>query len=203
MYCVYKHTFPNGKIYIGITSINPLRRWENGYGYRKQTIMFRAICKYGWDNIKHEILYSDLTKEEACKKEIELIALYKCNQIEFGYNRDYGGSCPTEKMKQHLREVNLGKRHSEKSKQKMSVSRKGHVPWNKGKSMPIGTGEKVGEKQSIVTYQYSKDGKLIAQYKSVREAARKTGLQSGAIGRCCKGILKTTGGYIWRHEKLC
>ena len=69
MYCVYKHTFPNGKIYIGVTSINPLRRWENGFGYRKQTVMFRAICKYGWDNIQHEILFDGLAKEEACQKE--------------------------------------------------------------------------------------------------------------------------------------
>lgn len=200
MYCVYKHTFPNNKVYIGITSINPLRRWENGFGYRKQTIMFRAICKYGWDNIQHEILYSNLTKEEACQKEIELIALYKSNQREFGYNRDCGGNCPTEEMKQHLREMNLGKHHSEESKRKMSETGKGRIAWNKGKCMPPGTGEKAGEKQSIVTYQYSIDGELIAIYKSVREAARMTGLQSGAIGRCCNGKSKSTGVYIWRHE---
>ena len=203
MYCAYKHTFPNAKIYMGITSINPLRRWENGFGYRKQTVMFRAICKYGWDNIQYEILFDGLTKEEACQKEIELIALYKSNNPEYGYNRDCGGNCPTEEVKQHLREVNLGKHHSEESKRKMSESRKGRTSWNKGKRMPAGTGEKAGEKQSIVTYQYSKDGELIAIYKSVREAARKTGLQSGSIGRCCKGILKTTGGYVWRHEEIC
>ncbi len=109
MHSVYKHIFPNGKVYIGITSLNPSRRWGNGFGYRKQIVMFRAICKYGWENIKHEILYDGLTKEEACKKEIELISYYKSNQKEFGYNRDCGGSCPTEEMKRHLREVNLGK----------------------------------------------------------------------------------------------
>lgn len=35
MYCVYKHTTPNGKVYIGITSKNPLKRWNNGIGYSK------------------------------------------------------------------------------------------------------------------------------------------------------------------------
>lgn len=30
MYCIYKHTFPNNKIYIGITAQNPARRWANG-----------------------------------------------------------------------------------------------------------------------------------------------------------------------------
>lgn len=29
MYCVYKHTSPNGKVYIGITKKKPNDRWEN------------------------------------------------------------------------------------------------------------------------------------------------------------------------------
>lgn len=33
-YFLYKHTFPNGKVYIGITSrVNPERRWLGGRGY--------------------------------------------------------------------------------------------------------------------------------------------------------------------------
>lgn len=28
-YSVYKHTAPNGKIYIGITSMKPENRWNN------------------------------------------------------------------------------------------------------------------------------------------------------------------------------
>lgn len=92
MYCVYKHTFPNNKVYIGITSLNPLRRWkQNGMGYKGQRFVFNAILKYGWDNIKHEILYSNLTKEEACQKEIELIAEYKSNNRKYGYNISIGG----------------------------------------------------------------------------------------------------------------
>ena len=200
MYCVYKHTFPNNKVYIGITSLNPLKRWANGYGYKKQTIMFRAILKYGWDNIKHEILYSGLTKEEACQKEIELIARYKSNNPDFGYNIDNGGNCPTEDMKNHLRELNLGKHHTEESRKKMSESRKGRIPWNKDVPTKKEVIEKIAIAQSLSTFQYSIDGELIAIYKSVREAARMTGLQSGAIGRCCSGKSKTAGGYVWRHE---
>lgn len=200
MYCVYRHTFPNEKVYIGITSINPLKRWgPNGCGYKKQ-IVFRAILKYGWDNIKHEILYTDLTKEEACQKEIELIAKYKSNQREFGYNRDNGGNCPTEEMKAHLREINLGKHHTEESCEKMSKSHKGQKAWNKGIPTKKEVIEKIAGAQSLSTFQYSIDGKLLATYKSVREAARMTGLQSGAIGRCCNGKLKTAGGYVWRHK---
>lgn len=69
-YCVYKHTSPSGKVYIGQTSINPLDRWQNGKGYKKQAF-YNAIKKYGWENIKHEILYDNLTKEEATKKKLK------------------------------------------------------------------------------------------------------------------------------------
>lgn len=93
-YCVYKHTSPSGKVYIGITMKNPLKRWANGLGYCRQSYFFNAILKYGWDNFTHEILYTGLTKEEACQKEIELIALYRSNQRKYGYNISSGGECP-------------------------------------------------------------------------------------------------------------
>ena len=122
-YKVYKHTFPNEKIYIGITNISIQRRWRNnGEGYKKQFV-YRAIQKYGWINTKHEILFENLTKEEAEQKEIELIAQYKSNQRKFGYNVSNGGNC-------------IGK-HSEESRKKMSLSRKGlfagekNPMWNK------------------------------------------------------------------------
>jgi len=52
-------------VYIGITCKNPLDRWASGFGYEHQVYFFRAIVKYGWINMKHEVLYEVLTKEEA------------------------------------------------------------------------------------------------------------------------------------------
>lgn len=92
---VYKHISPNNKVYIGITSQNPNDRWFNGDGYNKQKLFYRAIQKYGWDNFQHEILFENLSKEEACQKEIELIAEYKSNNPEFGYNLTSGGEGPS------------------------------------------------------------------------------------------------------------
>ena len=68
MYCVYKHTVPNGKVYIGITKLNPLERWKNGHGYKDNTKFFNDIILYGWLNIKHEILFEELTEYEARTK---------------------------------------------------------------------------------------------------------------------------------------
>ena len=93
MFSVYKHTTPSNKVYIGITCQKPNRRWKNGNGYkRNQKRFYSAIQKYGWENIKHEILLDGLTKEQAEQKEIELIALYKSNQREYGYNEQNGGT---------------------------------------------------------------------------------------------------------------
>lgn len=72
-WCVYKHIFPDGKLYIGSTGCRPDKRWANGYGYSGQTRVFEAIVKYGWNNIKHEIVAEKLSEEDARKLEKTLI----------------------------------------------------------------------------------------------------------------------------------
>lgn len=108
-YSVYEHIFPNGKRYIGITSRKPSIRWgKNGNGYTQQYIR-NAIIKYGWENIQHNILYTNLNKEDACKKEIELIKKYRTNNKQYGYNLSKGGEIPsttlTEEALENLRKV--------------------------------------------------------------------------------------------------
>lgn len=94
---VYKHTTPSNKFYFGITNCSDLnKRWLNGLGYRTQKVFFRAIIKYGWDNIKHEIIKTGLSLEEAKELEKYLINKYKTNVTEFkrganGYNMTPGG----------------------------------------------------------------------------------------------------------------
>lgn len=113
MYSAYKHTFPNGKVYIGITGQNPKKRWASGNGYKECPAIWGAIKVYGWENVSHEILFCDMTKQEAEKKEIELIAQYKSNQKPYGYNIENGGNC-------------VGT-HSEETKRKISAGNKGKV----------------------------------------------------------------------------
>lgn len=91
IFCVYCHTSPSGKKYIGITGSNPSKRWAGGLGYRKNPVFYKAIEKYGWDNIRHEILEKGLTKEQAIAREIYYISLFKANEKGFGYNATAGG----------------------------------------------------------------------------------------------------------------
>lgn len=90
-YCVYKHTSPSGKVYIGITDNNPKKRWDSGHGYRRQAHFWNAIQKYGWKNIKHEIILKGLTREEAFRLEIKLIEKYDSSNPQKGYNLSTGG----------------------------------------------------------------------------------------------------------------
>jgi len=165
-YKVYKHIFPNNKIYIGVTSLLKERRWQLGKGYKRQIFLYNAIQKYGWENIKHEVIFENLTKEEAEQKEIELIKQYKSNQREFGYNIESGGNINKvseetkikirnanlgkkmpEYTKQKLLQANLGKKLSEETKRKISIAKQGKTmsEETKKKMSMINKGRKLSE----------------------------------------------------------
>lgn len=91
VYFVYKHTTPSNKSYIGITRQNPERRWQSGNGYSTQQYFYRAIQKYGWDNISHSVLEEELTHDEACVKEKYYIQKFHTNDRKYGYNITSGG----------------------------------------------------------------------------------------------------------------
>lgn len=159
-YTVYMHKNKiNDKVYIGITSQKINSRWRKGKGY-KDCKFRNAIDKYGWDNFEHIILCQNLTKDEACNKEIELIKKYNSTNRKYGYNISTGGDSGsigthrkmTDEHKEkdriaHLGEKNgmygkkgklhpsYGKRLTEEQKKKLSESLKGHIPWNKGKKL--------------------------------------------------------------------
>lgn len=64
-----------------------------------------------------------------------------------------------------------------------------------------------GRRESLVkkVYQFNRLGILIAEYNSIADASRITGINSGNIGSCC--IMRqghaTAGGYIWRFTPNC
>ncbi|WP_346961246.1 GIY-YIG nuclease family protein [Clostridium sp.] len=93
-YIVYMHENNiNKKRYIGITSIGlNARCGKNGQVYKQCTYFWNAIQKYGWENFKHITLLENLQKEEACKKEVELISKYNTRDSNHGYNILKGGT---------------------------------------------------------------------------------------------------------------
>lgn len=99
--------------------ILPLGGGENGCGYKTQYFN-RAIQKYGWNNIKHEIIANNLTHDEACAFEKRLINKLQSNNLKYGYNLTSGGegTCGISNYKD--KNPFYGKKHSQETKIKMS-----------------------------------------------------------------------------------
>lgn len=95
MWYIYKHTFPNGKIYIGLSKQRQDKRFKYGLGYEKCPVIYKAIQKYGWNSISSEIIEDNIsTIEEANEREKYWIKYYN-SYINFeksnGYNATIGG----------------------------------------------------------------------------------------------------------------
>ena len=88
-FVIYKATFPNNKVYIGKSKDfkNRLRghNWSGKKGSSNH-IMSRAIRKYGFENIKWEIIHECSSSEEMSQMEIFYIKEYNSIDHEFGYN---------------------------------------------------------------------------------------------------------------------
>lgn len=201
-YSVYMHITPSDKIYIGITSRNPVKRWgRNGYNYRSNKHFYNAILKYGWDNIEHVILLTDLSKEEAEKKEIELIKKYNATDSKCGYNHENGGNSigkHSEETKAKISESHKGKKLSDASRKKISDANKGKIPWDIG--MHLSDEEKficmMKQKRRPVFCIETKK-----YYCGVNYAEKKTGINASSIVRCCRGKVPRAGGYHWEYAK--
>ena len=101
MIYIYRHVCPDGKCYIGKTT-SLKRRWRIN-NYKKCTKFYNAILKFGWDNIKHEIITEVETEMEARKLEKDEIE--KHNSIENGYNSINRNNIYKSTRKKPLRKV--------------------------------------------------------------------------------------------------
>ena len=210
-YSVYCHTTPSGKRYIGITERPVEDRWAGGSGYRRQ-VFYHAIQKYGWDNIRHEVLFAGLSRNEAIERERELVEKYKANERDYGYNQTTGGdlckfneeTCErirnsltgrtlSEIHKAHIAECRTGWTLSEETKRKIGEK-------HRNKVVTPETCEKLKEAhqwQARAVRQLSMGGDLIKTYPSVGQAAEEVGCSKLLIRRVCQGKRKSTNGFRW------
>ena len=181
-YSVYIHTAPNNKVYVGITCRKPEYRWAGGNGYKNNKHFFQAILKYGWDNIRHDIIATNLSKSDAEKMERKLIAQFQSDNREYGYNVLKGGTV-----------VNGGWHHTEESRKKIGEGAKGRKRSQKNL-------EAVSAARSKKIKQYDINGNFIREYKSIMESERETGVSNSNITGCCKGKYNSMQGYIFRYS---
>jgi len=179
-FCVYRHTSPDGKVYIGTTSRKPNARWANGQGYTDNPVFYAAIQAFGWNNFTHEILLVDVSREEAYAAERYLIKQHHANDPNYGYNRHPGGSG-----------ANMGIQCSEECRRKRSEKMKG-----------LFKGAFIGSKspRARTICQYTLDGEYIRTWNASTEIQAALGIHYSNVIKCCTRNYKTAGGFIWLYE---
>lgn len=218
-YCVYVHTNKiNGKKYVGQTYRDPEHRWENGKGYKSSPYFYQAIQKYGWDNFEHEVVASNLTKEEADNFEKLLINKLNLMQREYGYNLKEGGTGGkfSEATIQKMSESHSGEKHhmygkhlSEKTKKKISetlmggrnnVDDKCSGAESKGKNsksnvtkMPFDNSKKV--------YQYDLQENLLKEWGNMTRIAEAYNVGRTTVMRYCRSGEVFLNQFILKLEK--
>lgn len=90
---IYCLAFPNRKLYIGQTNnlFNRIRFYKQ-LNCKKQVGLYKALNKYGWENITIHILKENLTQEDANKEEILYIKNFETLINQNGYNISSGGN---------------------------------------------------------------------------------------------------------------
>ena len=190
-FIVYMLTSPNGKQYCGYSSNIKNRQSRNGNEYERNTSIYKAIKKYGQENMRKEILFVFDNKEEALLKEKEVIEQYDLLNPDKGYNLVPGGGDPPhgkqfitpeglEKMKENgkrlAQEVWSNPEKAEYAKQRMKEEvHKSRMARTKEERKEIQGKHNIGRipPNAKPIYQLDKDTlEILNEYPSATEAAR-------------------------------
>lgn len=223
MFCVYCHTNKkNGKKYFGITSQKPEKRWANGRGYKDNEHFSNSIKKYGWDGFEHEILFTNLTIDQASCMEINLIRMHNTTNVDFGYNKSFGGECnrggiteetrkklsyasshisesTREKHRQNLIKRNKTEEHR-KAVSDSAKRRKKEITENFSKYWHLPRSEETKEKLKIAHQKRVVCIETGQIFDSITLAAKTLGLTRNAVGNVLNGYSVSAKGY---HFAFC
>jgi hypothetical protein len=197
MAIVYRHIRldKNEPFYIGIGKTE-----NRAYSKNSRNKHWWNISNKGYEV---EILFNDLTWEEACEKEKEFITLYGRSDLNLGTlcNWTNGGegslNCkPSIETRNKIGKANTGKIKSSITleKQRISALKKGdshHMKIDSYKQFFSNLHKKQVE-------QYTKDGTLVNIWASILEASNALNIDNSSIGKACTGKLKTAGKFYWK-----
>ena len=148
-YSVYQHVTPDGMYYFGQTN-NIKRRWRNNGAEYKETALQPYIEKYGWDNIKHIVLFRDQTRKNALWIEDFLIETAQEDGVCINKNRS-GNISKEEGYKQ-----DYDKHYYKKNKEKKNQ----YYEQNKDKRLEYQREYREQNKERIKEYRYKNKDKI-------------------------------------------
>jgi len=181
---VYRHIRldKNEPFYIGIGNNNIYRLNEKN---RRNVIWKQITTKTKYEI---EVLLDNLTWEEACNKEIELISLYGRIDLKTGTlaNMTSGGDCGT-----------IGRKYIPSLEHRKNLSKSAI-----GKKMTESAKKKMGDNQKLSVLQYDLDGNFVKEWEGATDAVKSVGKHSTNIIRCCQGKYKQAYGFIWKYKNF-
>lgn len=192
-YCVYRHTSPDGKVYIGMTSIRPTHRWWRGKGYKDNPLLTADVEKYGWDAFSHEIIRGGLTKEQAQAAEVALIRRHRSRDKARGYNIGKGGaySPASYEGRKRISQANTGNRNK-------TSGTCAYKPIYKVDLTEEQIEKYIDANAQKRAVRCVETGEV---FRSTREVERQLHISHSGVARCCNGTprYKTHGGYHWEY----
>lgn len=220
-FTVYYHTFPDGKIYVGITKLNVEDRWKNGNGYYGQAV-YEPILQYGWENIRHDIYITNISEQEA--RDIEHSLILEWNTLmPNGWNKSDGGyynnadifnkevsqyditgkliqTFPSQREASYAMINKYSTSICMACKEKLILAfgyqwRYGHEPQIK----PIAANKKI----TYLIDQFSLQGEYLGTHKNATQAARlftDSPRAGNHILQVCRGERNIAYGYQWRFH---
>lgn len=204
---IYKiENLVNGKIYIGqtIRSIEERSKEHFRDAFRVKSsnyncLLYRAIRKYGINNFSITKV-EKIENNKLNEREQFWIAYYK--SYSEGYNMNIGGDAiqPTidtnniiQRKKDGVTNETLSKEFSISKTTVANILHRSGI--NRNESAKLSASSRM---KKII--QYNKDGKEIARYLSVSDAARQVDGYTGNIVQALKHKIMTAYGYIWLYE---
>lgn len=123
---IYKAAGPDGRVYVGQTTLE-LKRRKRQHAYRakkgdRREAFQIALLDEGFENFQWDEIDTAETQEELDQKEKRWVVHYKSDDPQYGYNTFEGGSNSkhTAETKRKISEANKGKQRSVEVRQKYS-----------------------------------------------------------------------------------
>jgi group I intron endonuclease len=227
---IYKITSPSGKVYVGQAVDLERREKEYvGLHCKSQRKLYNSLVKYGFSQHIFRVI-EECTIEQLNVRERHWQDFYNVLEeglnLRLTGTEDVSGKQSKETIAKRVvktrkpvlqyttdgvlvREWKSGREAGISSK----ISGGDIVNCCKGKLKSAGgfiwkykTGEvkeeilvdSVNNEKPIL--QYSKEGILIKEWKSITQAGNSLGIYKGGITMCCKNLYKSLGGSIWRYK---
>ena len=120
----------NNLVYIGCTTRSVDERFKEHLTSNKQDDFHKAIAVFGREQFSVVTLESGVDLTIRFDREKYYIALYKANEIEYGYNRTIGGRGTigyefTEEARHKISQAEIGRLHKQETKDKIAQSHMG------------------------------------------------------------------------------